>query len=164
MARGADPLSRTTKGASGDWEFDPDFDLTHAKTVRSRSPARCHSIRNRQTPAGAIHFNGGTWPMSCDTPEWDINDARSSTSTIASGRRRTKSFPTITQEPAGIDQLARTRAHLTYNVYAGSARTSGATCRPRRIIADFARENPDRFVGVSLDATHESIREEWKHL
>ncbi len=89
---------RTTKGVSGDWEFDPDFDLrASAKTVRSpkttctassgtRSKGSCQCNSSSTAASGrtrvAIRRSGTS------TTTWNR------TSAIANGRRTTRYSPT----------------------------------------------------------------------
>ncbi len=74
----------------------------------------------------------------------------------------------LSEESAGSTnspELART---LTYNVYAAKVRAYKRRNveAAARVIADFAREHPDLFVGVTLDADtymNPFVRE-WKPL
>ncbi|HEX3631265.1 MAG TPA: hypothetical protein VHZ01_02035, partial [Casimicrobiaceae bacterium] len=69
---------RTTKGVTGDWEFDPDFDLTRKCKDRVVAEDNLHGVIqyaiDKKLPVQFI-LNGGIWAdASCDTPEWDVND------------------------------------------------------------------------------------------
>ena len=150
---------RTTRGAAGDWVFDPDFDLTHK--CRDRPVAEDnlrgviqHAI-DKRLPVQFI-LNGGIWAdASCDTPEWDVNDYLEQDVDNCQWAQDNKVFPDdyLKNLPGSTNspELGRT---LTYNVYAGKVRQYKRRNlqAAARIIAAFAREHPDLFVGVSLDA------------
>ena len=150
---------RTTRGAAGDWVFDPDFDLTHK--CRDRPVAEDnlrgviqHAI-DKRLPVQFI-LNGGIWAdASCDTPEWDVNDYLEQDVDNCQWTQDNKVFPDdyLKNLPGSTNspELGRT---LTYNVYASKVRQYKRRNlqAAARIIAAFAREHPDLFVGVSLDA------------
>jgi hypothetical protein len=150
---------RTTKGIAGDWEFDPDFDLTRKCKDRVVAEDNLHGLIqyaiDKKLPVQFI-LNGGIWAdASCDTPEWDINDQLEQDVDNCQWTQDNKVFPDdyLKNLPGSTNspELART---LTYNVYAAKVRAYKRRNlqAAARIIADFARENPDLFVGVSLDA------------
>ncbi len=150
---------RTTKGAQGDWEFDPDFDLTHKCRDRPVAEDNLHGVIqyaiDKRLPVQFI-LNGGIWAdASCDTPEWDINDQLEQDVENCQWTQDNKVFPDdyLKNLPGSTNspELART---LTYNVYAAKVRAYKRRNlqAAARVIADFAREHPDLFVGVSLDA------------
>jgi hypothetical protein len=150
---------RTTRGAAGDWVFDPDFDLTRMCGKRvvaedNLDTAIKYSI-DKHLPVQFI-LNGGIWAdASCDTPEWDVNDhleqdvdnCQWTQDNVVFPDNYLKNLPGSTDSP----ELART---LTYNVYASKVRQYKRRNlqAAARIIANFARRHPDLFVGVSLDA------------
>ncbi|MEP6996319.1 MAG: hypothetical protein ABI900_01650 [Betaproteobacteria bacterium] len=150
---------RTTKGSAGDWEFDTDFDLTRQCGNRAVAEDNLHGVIqyaiDKQLPVQFI-LNGGIWAdASCDTPEWDVNDhleqdvnnCQWTQDNVVFPDDYLKNLPGSTNSP----ELGRT---LTYNVYAGKVRAYKRRNlqAAARIIAGFAREHPDLFVGVSLDA------------
>ena len=150
---------RTTKGIAGDWEFDPDFDLTRKCKDRVVAEDNLHGVIqyaiDKKLPVQFI-LNGGIWAdASCDTPEWDINDHLEQDVDNCQWTQDNKVFPDdyLKNLPGSTNspELART---LTYNVYATKVRAYKRRNlqAAARIIADFAREHPDLFVGVSLDA------------
>jgi hypothetical protein len=108
---------RTTKGVSGDWQFDPDFDLTRKCKDRPVAEDNLHGVIqyaiDKRLPVQFI-LNGGIWAdASCDTPEWDVKD-HARIGVVVRARGRTRSFRRLSEESAGIDQfteLARV-AHL----------------------------------------------------
>ena len=101
-------------------------------------------------------LNGGIWAdASCDTPEWDVNDHLEQDVDNCQWTQDNKVFPDdyLKNLPGSTNspELART---LTYNVYATKVRAYKRRNlqAAARIIAAFARDHPDLFVGVSLDA------------
>jgi hypothetical protein len=150
---------RTTKGATGDWEFDPDFDLTRKCGNRPVAEDNLQGVIqyaiDKHLPVQFI-LNGGIWAdASCDTPEWDVNDQLEQDVDNCQWTQENKVFPDdyLKNLPGSTSspELART---LTYNVYATKVRAYKRRNlqAAARIIADFAREHPDLFVGASLDA------------
>jgi hypothetical protein len=150
---------RTTTGASGDWTFDPDFDLAHK--CKDRAVAE-------DTLSGVIAFavandlpvqfilNGGIWAdATCDSPEWDVNDHleqdiancqwTQDNEVLPDDYRR--NLPGSTSSP----ELARS---LSYNVYATKVRQykQRNLQAAAAVIARFARAHPALFAGVVLDA------------
>ncbi|MGH8315571.1 MAG: hypothetical protein ACRETU_10535, partial [Steroidobacterales bacterium] len=150
---------RTTKGAADDWVFDPYFDVSRKCGNRAVAEDNLHGVIqyaiDKHVPVQFI-LNGGIWAdASCDTPEWDINDhleqdvnnCQWTQDNVVFPDDYLKNLPGSTNSP----ELART---LTYNVYASTVRSyKGRNLQAAaRVIATFAREHPDLFVGVSLDA------------
>ena len=150
---------RTTKGAADDWVFDPYFDLSRKCGNRPVAEDNLYGVIkyaiDKHVPVQFI-LNGGIWAdASCDTPEWDVNDhleqdvdnCQWTQDNVVFPDDYLKHLPGSTNSP----ELART---LTYNVYASTVRSyKGRNLQAAaRIIAAFAREHPDLFVGVSLDA------------
>jgi hypothetical protein len=150
---------RTTRGAGGDWIFDPDFDLSRRCGSRVVAEDNLHGvIRHAIEKRVPVQFilNGGIWAdASCDTPQWDVNDSLEqdvdncqwTQDNVVFADDYLKNLPGSTDSP----ELART---LTYNVYATKVRhyKRRNLQAAARIIAAFAREHPDLFVGVVLDA------------
>ena len=150
---------RNTKGATGDWVFDPDFDLK--RKCRDRLVAEDNlrgivrfAVEHRM-PVEFI-LNGGIWgDASCDSPEWDLNDHLEEDDGNVQWSQDDQTFPDdylkglagSTDSP----ELART---LTYNVYATKVRKykKRNLQAAARIINEFAREHPELFVGVVLDS------------
>ena len=150
---------RTTKGAAGDWVFDPDFDLTRKCRDRLVAEDNLRGIMRfavtHKMPIEII-LNGGIWgDASCDSPEWDLNDHLEDDDYNVQWSQDDQTFPDdylkglagSTDSP----ELART---LTYNVYASDVRRykKRNLQAAARIVSDFARKHPDLFVGVVLDS------------
>jgi len=150
---------RTTRGAAGDWVFDPDFDLGHLCGKRAVAEDNLHSVIqyaiDKRLPVQFI-LNGGIWAdASCDTPEWDINDYLEQDVNNCQWTQDNVVFPDdyLKNLPGSTDSPELGRS-LTYNVYASKVRhyKRRNLQAAARIIAAFAREHPDLFAGVSLDA------------
>lgn len=150
---------RTTTGAAGDWVFDPNFDLSRKCGNRPVAEDNLNGVIqyaiDKHLPVQFI-LNGGIWAdASCDTPEWDVNDYLEQDLDNCQWTQDNKVFPDdyLRKLPGSTNspELART---LTYNVYATKVRAYKRRNlqAAARIIAAFAREHPELFVGVSLDA------------
>jgi hypothetical protein len=150
---------RTTLGKAGDWRFDPDFDLSRKCGTRAVADDNLTSVIRhvvaRRLPVQFI-LNGGIWSdASCETPDWDATDhleqdpanCQWTQDDTVFPDNYLKNLPGSTHSP----DLART---LTYNVHAQVVRAYKRRNlqAAARIIAAFAREHPDLFVGVALDA------------
>lgn len=150
---------RTTRGARNDWTFDPAFDVT--RQCRNRPVAEDNlmsvidmAVANRM-PVQFI-LNGGIWAdASCEIAEWDLTDHLEQDPANCQWTQNDevlpddylKGLPGSTESP----DLGRS---LTYNVYAKTVRDYKRRNlkAAAAIIAKFAREHPDLFVGVVLDA------------
>jgi Bacterial Ig domain len=150
---------RNTKGAAGDWVFDPDFDLKHKCRDRLVAEDNLRGIIEfavkHKVPVEFI-LNGGIWgDASCNSPEWDLNDHLEDDDYNVQWSQDDQTFPDdFLKGLAGSTdspELART---LTYNVYATKVRNykKRNLQAAARLIHDFAREHPELFVGVVLDS------------
>ncbi len=150
---------RTTKGAANDWVFDPEFDLSRKCRDRPVAEDNLAGVMRyaieKHLPV-QFNLNGGIWAdASCDIPEWDLNDhleqdlnnCQWTQENIVYPDDYMKGLPGSTNSP----ELGRT---LTYNVYATKVRAYKRRNlqAAARLVANFAREHPDLFVGVNLDA------------
>jgi len=150
---------RTTKGAAGDWVFDPDFDLTRKCGNRLVAEDNLTGIIRfaieHRVPVEFI-LNGGIWgDASCNDPAWDLNDHLEDDDFNVQWSQDDQTFPDdylkglagSTDSP----ELART---LTYNVYATKVRDYKRRNlqAAARIISEFARKHPELFIGVVLDS------------
>ena len=149
---------RTTKGAAADWQFDPGWDVERRCGERkiaedSLSTTVEHAVKHR-IPV-LFTLNGGVWAdATCDVPAWDINDRleqdkrncqwNESNEVMADDYLR--NLPGSQDAP----ELARS---LTFNVYASSVRSYKKRNLQQAgvLVAKFAREHPELFVGVTLD-------------
>jgi hypothetical protein len=150
---------RTTRGADHDWLFDPNFDLSHKCGDRPVAEDNLATVIRfaieSRTPVQFI-LNGGIWgDASCETPQWDITDHLEQDRVNCQWDQHDrvypdgflKGLPGSTASP----ELARS---LTYSVYARAVREYKRRNlqAAARMIAAFARREPDLFVGVVLDA------------
>ncbi len=150
---------RTTRGAADDWQFDAAFDLTRKCGGRAVADDNLAGvIRHATAKRLPVQFilNGGIWAdASCDTPQWDLNDHLEQDTANCQWTAENEVFPDdyLKNLPGSTNspQLGRT---LTYNVYASTVRQYKRRNlqAAARTIAQFAREHPDLFVGVALDA------------
>ncbi len=149
---------RMTKGAAHDWVFDPDWDPTRKCGARrigddSLTTVIAHS-KAKSLPV-LVTLNGGIWADAyCDVPEWDVNDHLEQDLANDQWNDRNEVMPDdyLKHLPGSMEapELARS---LTFNVYAATVRhyKKRNLQAAGRILAQFAREHPDLFVGVSLD-------------
>jgi len=150
---------RTTLGAAGDWKFDPSFDVSHRCRDRNVAEDSLDGLMrfavDHQMPVQFI-LNGGVWAnASCNAPEWDIADqleqdvdnCQWTQSNFVYQRDYLKNLTGSFESP----ELARS---LTYNVYASKVRQykKRNLQAAAQLVAAFARDHPDLFIGVSLDA------------
>jgi hypothetical protein len=150
---------RATRGAAGDWAFDPGFDLSRRCENRPVVDDNLDEVIGyaiaRRIRVNFI-LNGGIWAdASCYSGEWDLTTHLEldpahcqwdQFDAVLPGDYR-RGLVGSTASP----QLSRS---LTYNVYDRSVRAYKRRnlAAAARIVAQFAREHPDLFVGVSLDA------------
>ncbi len=150
---------RTTKGHQSDWLFDPNFDATvQCGNRRLADDSLSDIIANaiaRHLPTMFV-LNGGIWADSgCDVPEWDVNDYLEQSTQNCQWTQSNQVFADnyLSGLSGSIEspELARS---LTYNVFASDVRhyKRRNLSAAARIIAAFAAEYPDLFVGVTLDA------------
>ncbi|HEX4884661.1 MAG TPA: hypothetical protein VFX05_11020 [Casimicrobiaceae bacterium] len=149
---------RTTRGAKEDWRFDPDWDIQRRCGERriaedSLSAVIAHARKHR-IPV-LFTLNGGVWSdASCDVPEWDaidhleqdVRNVQQNQDGVALPDDYLKHLPGAQESP----ELARM---LTFNVFAAPVRhyKRRNLQAAGRIVAAFARADPDLFVGINLD-------------
>ena len=150
---------RTTRGRSGDWRFDPAFDLSRKCAARPVAEDNLDgvirwSIEHRM-PVEFI-LNGGIWgDASCESREWDLTDHLELDRANCQWTQHDQVFADgYLKGLAGSTDSPELARSLTYTIYASTVRRykrrnlqAAAT-----IVAKFAREHPDLFVGVVLDA------------
>ena len=150
---------RTTKGRGGDWEFDPDFDVTRKCGDRPfADDALSGVIRHAREKRIPVQFslNGGIWAdAACNVPDWDLNDHLEDDRNNCQWTQDNKVYPDdYLKQLAGSTASPELARSLTYNVYAADVRRYKKRNLQAavRIISAFARANPELFVGVNLDA------------
>ena len=150
---------RTTRGAAGDYAFDPGFDLTRKCGHRAVADDNLDGVIGyaiaHKLPVNFI-LNGGIWgDASCESREWDLTDHLQLDEANCQWDNHNVVLPDDFKKGLnGSTESPLLSRSLTYNVYARTVRTykrrnliAAAT-----IVAKFAREHPDLFVGVNLDA------------
>ncbi len=150
---------RSTRGAAGDWTFDPAFDTSRrcgSRPVAEDSLDRVLRIAAAQRMPVQIILNGGIWSdASCESPEWDLTDHLEQDASNVQWTQDDRTFPDgYLKGQAGSTASPELARSLTYHVYAHRVRDY----KRRNLqaaaasIAAFAREHPDLFVGIALDA------------
>ncbi len=149
---------RTTLGASGDWVFDPHWNVERrcdGKRIAEDSLADVlHYAIEHKVPV-LLTLNGGVWAdAQCDVPAWDVNDH------LEQDRRNCQwnqdnevmADDYLKHLPGSLEAPELGRM-LTFNVYAAQNRhyKKRNLQAAGRIVAAFAREHPELFAGVNLD-------------
>ena len=150
---------RTTLGEAGDYAFDPAFRTDNKRCGKSPiaedslDEVIAYSVQHGMPVLFTL--NGGIWADSlCDAPEWDINDRLEKDTALCQWNQRNEVMPDdyLSNKPGSFDspQLARS---LSLNIYAERPRfyKKRNLQQATKIIAQFAREHPDLFIGVNLD-------------
>ena len=149
---------RTTLGAAADYVFDPDF--VADKRVEGRLVAEDSLndvIRFAMAERMPVLFtlNGGIWSdAACESVEWDINDALERDEAQCQWNEHDQVMPdgALAGLPGSMEspQLGRC---LSLNVYMDKVRfyKKRNLQHAATLIARFATEHPDLFIGVNLD-------------
>jgi hypothetical protein len=150
---------RTTRGAAGDFEFDPDFDLSRKCNGRvmvedNLSSVIRHAVE-RKIPVQFI-LNGGIWSdANCESIAWDISDNLERDDANCQWSQDNQVFPDdYLKGLNGSVESPELARSLTYNIYAATVRQykKRNLQSAAAIIARFAKEHPELFVGVTLDS------------
>jgi hypothetical protein len=150
---------RTTRGRAGGYAFDPNFDLTRKCNSRPVAEDNLNGVIRyailHRLPVQFI-LNGGIWgDASCESREWDLTDRLERDTANCQWDHRNDVLPDgYMKGLAGSTESPELARSLTYNVYAKRVREykkRNLQAAARRVAA-FAREHPDLFVGVALDA------------
>ena len=150
---------RTTRGIAGDFAFDPAFDLAHRCGNRAVADDNLRNVIDyalaRHLPVNFI-LNGGIWgDASCDSRDWDLTDHLQLDEMNCQWDDHDTVLPDDYKKGlnGSTDSPLLSRS-LTYNVYATKVRAYKRRnlTAAAKIVAQFAREHPDLFVGVNLDA------------
>jgi hypothetical protein len=150
---------RSTRGAAHDWVFDPAFDTTRRcgnRAVVEDNLDRVLGLAVAHHLPVQIILNGGIWSdASCESPAWDLTDHLEQDPRNVQWTQDDRAFPdNFLKGQAGSTESPELARSLTYNVHAREVRDykrrnlQAAASR----IATFAREHPELFVGVALDA------------
>jgi hypothetical protein len=150
---------RTTTGAKGDWTFDPAFDLTRRCKNRRVADDNLDEVIQysiaKHIPVNFI-LNGGIWgDASCYSAEWDLTTHLEVDPANCQWEQHDLVLPGDYKKGLnGSTESPELSRSLTYHVYNREIRDYKRRNlqAAARIVAKFAREHPDLFVGVNLDA------------
>ncbi|MCL2872864.1 MAG: hypothetical protein FWF41_07830 [Betaproteobacteria bacterium] len=151
---------RTTKGPQGDWAFDPAFDLkAHRCDDRFVADDTLDGVIafaiEKKTPIQFI-LNGGIWGnASCTFSERDLTDHLADDPTRCQWTQDNSIYPHnfLSSLPGSTEspRLARSLSYHVYNKEMRAYKKRNLQAAARRV-AVFAKEHPDLFVGITLDA------------
>jgi hypothetical protein len=149
---------RTTKGAAGDYVFDPNWDIEHRCGDRriaedSLAATLDHAVA-KQLPV-LLTLNGGIWAdAACDVPAWDINDRLEQDPGNCQWNEKNEVMPDDARKdlPGSLHAPELGRS-LTFNVYARDVQRYKRRNLQQAgtAVVAFMRAHPALFVGVSLD-------------
>lgn len=149
---------RTTLGAAHDWRFDPNWDIERrcgSRRIAEDSLATLLDYVKAHRLPLLVTLNGGVWSdASCGVPEWDVTDHLETDPANCQWNQANevmaddalKHLPGSQESP----ELGRV---LTFNVYARDNRhyKRRNLQAAGKLIATFAKANPELFVGINLD-------------
>ncbi|HVF65695.1 MAG TPA: hypothetical protein VNE58_17045 [Casimicrobiaceae bacterium] len=153
---------RTTKGPANDYAFDPDFDIERrctpgADARRLSDDSLSGVFRYAMAKRLPILFtlNGGIWAdAACDMPAWDVNDVLEQDKMNCQWSEKNEVVADDhLKNLAGAFESPELARALTLNVYARDVRRykKRNLQQAARLVARFAVEHPDLFVGVTLE-------------
>lgn len=150
---------RTTTGKSGDWTFDPAFNLNRRCKDRRVTEDNLNGILGtaleRALPVNII-LNGGIWgDASCETPDWDLTDHLEQDRNNCQWDQNNEVHPdNFVSELTGSVSGTQLSNSLTYHVYATKVRQYKRRNlqAAARQIATFMKAYPELLIGVTLDA------------
>lgn len=149
---------RTTKGAAADYAFDPAWDVERRcgdRRIAEDSLATTLEFARTHRVSLLLTLNGGIWAdASCDVPDWDLNDHLEQDRANCQWNEKNEVMADdALRHLPGSQEAPELGRSLTFNVYARAVRSYKRRNlqAAARAIAQFAREQPDLFVGVSLD-------------
>lgn len=150
---------RSTLGAEHDWAFDPSFDETRTQAngklvlADSLQSILNYSI-NHQLPC-VIGLNGGIWGDAAGScPEWDLTDHLEQDKNNCQWNQRDEVMPDdYLKHLTGAESAPELSRSLTLNHYNNTVRAykKRNLQQAGKLIAEFARENPDLYLGTNLD-------------
>ncbi|HEY5862394.1 MAG TPA: hypothetical protein VIX61_04850 [Casimicrobiaceae bacterium] len=149
---------RMTKGASADYAFDPDWDPKRKCGERRIGDDSLNAViahaKEKRLPV-LVTLNGGIWADAyCDVPQWDVNDRLEQDARNCQWNERNEVMPDdFLKDLPGSQEAPELARSLTFNVYASDVRRykKRNLQQAGALLAVFAREFPDLFVGVNLD-------------
>ncbi len=150
---------RTTLGAAKDWVFDPDWNIERRcgdKRIAEDSLATLlkHAVEHKLPVLFTL--NGGIWAdAACDVPDWDVNDHLEADVANCQWNEKNEVMPDdyLKHLTGSMDSPELGRS-LTFNVYAVQNRhyKRRNLQAAARLVMGFAREHPELFIGIALDA------------
>jgi hypothetical protein len=149
---------RTTLGAAHDWVFDPDWNIERRcgeKRIAEDSLSATITYAIAHKLPVLFTLNGGIWASAaCDAPNWDVSDHLAQEVANCQWNNENQVMPhDYFKRTSGADapDLARS---LTFNVYAAQNRhyKRRNLQSAARLVMQFARDHPELFVGIALDA------------
>ena len=150
---------RTTLGAAKDWVFDPDWNIERRcgdKRIAEDSLATLlkHAVEHKLPVLFTL--NGGIWAdAACDVPDWDVNDHLEADVANCQWNEKNGVMPDdYLKHLTGSMESPELGRSLTFNVYATQNRyyKRRNLQAAARLVMAFAREHPDLFIGIALDA------------
>lgn len=149
---------RMTRGTEHDFAFDPDWDPKRKCGERrigddSLNAVLAHS--NAKRLPVLVTLNGGIWADAyCDVPQWDVNDKLEQDAANCQWNQNNEVMPdNFLKDLPGSQEAPELARSLTFNVYAAQVRhyKKRNLQQAGTLLAAFAREHPDLFVGINLD-------------
>ena len=149
---------RTTKGAANDWRFDPDWDIERRcgerRIAEDALAAVIEHARRFRIPI-LFTLNGGVWSdASCNVPAWDaVDHLEADVRNVQWNERDQAEADDALKHLPGAQESPELARMLTYNVFAKPVRhyKRRNLQAAGRVVAAFARAEPELFVGVTLD-------------
>ncbi|MFO1304197.1 MAG: hypothetical protein U1F54_10720 [Burkholderiales bacterium] len=149
---------RMTKGAAADYAFDPDWNPTRKCGERRIGDDSLNAViahaKARSLPV-LVTLNGGIWADAyCDVPQWDVNDKLEQDVRNDQWNEKNEVMPdNYLKDLPGSQEAPELARSLTFNVHAAEVRhyKKRNLQQAAAVLAAFARERPDLFVGVNLD-------------
>ena len=149
---------RTTRGASGDYDFDPHFDVSRQSAGRAIADDALADVlahaADRHLPV-LVTLNGGIWSDAGGTaPEWDLTDRLEEVPSNCQWNERDAVMPDdYLKDLPGSQQAPELARALTLNVHAHDVRRlkKRNLQQAAALLVEFMREHDELFVGVNLD-------------
>ena len=150
---------RSTLGAQYDWQFDPDFDVStkqaNSKLVIADSLSNILNYSKKFKIPCLIGLNGGIWSDASGTcPEWDLTDHLEEDINNCQWNQHDEVMPDdYLKHLTGAESAPELSRSLTLNHYNETVRAykKRNLQKAGKVIAEFARENPELYIGTNLD-------------
>ncbi|HEY1327795.1 MAG TPA: hypothetical protein VGI14_12715 [Casimicrobiaceae bacterium] len=149
---------RTTRGAAGDYAFEPKWDIERRcgeRRIAEDALDTTLAYASAHRLPVLITLNGGIWAdASCDVPAWDINDKLEQDPNNCQWNEHDQVMPDdYLKNLPGSQNAPELGRSLTFNVYAKAVRhyKRRNLQQAAALIVRFMRAHPDLVVGVNLD-------------